>query len=187
MRRPRILSGIVLACGLGLLVMLLESLLWWFWVPQSLFRSTLISSQMIYILYLLRVVRPKIGALTLIILNLAAALSLLTLPLSEGWLLLVWALFMSLTRIVLLHRRLIPAGLDFLTALTGVLLFAYLFEHGGTLSVAVWGFFVVQAAAGMIPAQLSSRHTEEPPMDPFQVARRQAKSAIQEILVRGEG
>jgi len=184
MSRPTILSGIGMAFGLGIILLPLATMLDTVLGPPTAVRAALVISQAAYLCYLIRVTRPRLGLISLIIVNLALGLALLGLPLADRSLFLCWAVWLSLNRILLFHRSILAAVLDLLTAGLGVLFLMYLLRDSGVLPIAVLGFYLVQSWAGSIPwaVGISTAKGASPEGDSFQAPFRQAQSAISQML-----
>ena len=184
MRRPTILSGIAMAFGMGLILLPLTPMLDAVLGAVTAVRASLFISQAAYLVYLVRVARPRLGLLSLTMMNLAFGLALLGLPLADRSLFLCWAAWLSLNRILLFHRTPLAAGLDLLAAGLGVLFLEYLLGGSGVLATAILGFYLVQSWVGSIPDLLGIRREKVPSLasDSFQAPFRKAESAINQIL-----
>lgn len=138
-----------------------------------------------YLLYLLRSAGAKTGrVVTLTAWTLFAILAWWFAPSLPFYLLLhVGAIW--LIRSLHAYSSLIPALIDFALSMFAVLIFAWAFVRTGSVFLATWSFFLVQALWTCIPQSLQRRGTPtagDGDNRGFERARRQAEAALRQLF-----
>jgi hypothetical protein len=93
-----------------------------------------------------------------------------------------------LVRSLIRYRGALPALLDLGVSAVGVAAAAWAARHSGSVFLAAWSFFLVQAVAIAIPARLFERACDDTEAvrgnDIFDHARRRADAAFRELIMR---
>lgn len=193
MQRPTLLEGVFIALGFSVLLGPLAVLV------QMLVGSPLVWKAMVgimtvmYLVYLLAQSGQRRGRLTV---GLAALLVLglvfvFNVPLSTMVLLsltLIWGV-----RSFAYSRSVLAAALHGGLCLLGCGAARLLYERSGSLSLAVWGFFLLQAAFVFIPARLARQRAYRRALDPttppdhFGRAYQAAEEALSRLQVTRPG
>lgn len=103
--------------------------------------------------------------------------------------LLMHALAIWLVRSLFRYAGVLPALLDLGVSLLGAAAAAWTLGHTGSVFLAAWSFFLVQALVAAVPVRITSRHARGPaPLqdDNFEQARRRADAAFRQLIVRNE-
>ncbi len=137
-----------------------------------------------YVLYLLALGQCRVGRVTLMalwsLLTAGAWLGGLSLPLF----ILVQAGLVWLARSLYHQAGWLAALLDLgLTAL-GLGAAVWALGHSGSLALACWSFFLVQALFVLIPPELGARRRAAQDPDPFEQAYRGAEAALRSLASR---
>lgn len=92
-----------------------------------------------------------------------------------------------LVRSLVRYRSTLPALLDLGVSVLGVAAAAWAARHSGSVFLAAWSFFLVQAVAIAIPPRLFERRDDAADVrenDVFEHARRRADAAFRELIMR---
>lgn len=186
MKRPTFLSATGLALLMAVTAGIGFAMLAPIIGPASSLRLLISGLGLLYLGWLLRGRRQPAGRVTAI----------------AAWLLLsgvAWFLAPSLLTYLFLHvamlwlvrslvhyRSSLPALLDLGVSVLSVAAAAWAARHSGSVFLAAWSFFLVQAAAIAIPARLLERPETEAvhENDAFDQARRRADAAFRELITR---
>ncbi len=180
MKRPAFLHGVVVAAALAFITSAIVATLTPFVGFGSVLRFCIPAVALVYILYLLRASRERTGNITT--LSLWSALAIATWwispPLPYYVLIHVGAIW--LVRSLYFHAGALPALMDMGLSALGVAAFAWAAARTGSVLLATWSFFLVQAMFVAIPASIRRRPTEAPVAgnSAFEKARRQADQAL---------
>ena len=138
-----------------------------------------------YLVYLVRVRRSRIGSVTQVAVNLILSVVLCFFPASTSAVVFSLTLLLALNRALLFQKSLFSAALDGLVALAGLMFAGYLVNTAGSIPMAIWGFFLVQAPFVLIPpkagSSLESGKTDAS-SDPFVRSQRQAEAALERLI-----
>jgi hypothetical protein len=193
MRRPTLLEGVLVALVLSLsvspLVVLVQlalgSLLAW--------KLVLMVMAYTYICYLLVRSGRQSGRITLGLLALAVLLVSLVLNLRFATILLLGVTLLWGMRSWAYSRSLASAVLQGGVCVLGCGAALMAYKHHGSLALATWSFFLVQAAFVLIPAQCLHRPatptgaTQEGTSDGFARAYHAAEQALERLVTRAAG
>ncbi len=185
MNRPGIFDGLVVALMLALAAGAASLLFGGFIARASLVGIILHAAVLAYLVYLLRRAGARVGKLVVVAAwaLLAAVNWLLPVPLLEQILLL--AALAWLVRSLYFHASLIGAALDFGLVSTGLAAAAWAVINTGSLAVALWSFFLLQALFCLIPhspgRQGAERAAEDIHAASFRAAHRVALDAVRKL------
>lgn len=180
MNRPSFFHGVLVAAALAFGASAIIAALTPFVGIGSVVRLSIPLVSLAYILYLLRASNERIGTITT--LSLWSALAIATwwisppLPLY----LLIHAGAVWLVRSLYFYSGVVPALLDMgLTALS-IAGFAWAASRTGSVFMATWCLFLVQALFIVIPQSIRNRSAAQTDVgnEPFDRARRQADQAL---------
>jgi len=157
MKHPTLLEGVLVALVLSLLVSpsvvllrsLVGSLLAW--------KAGIVAMTYTYICYLLVQRGRTSGRITLGLLALTVLLAGVALDLRLPNLLLLSVALIWGVRSCAYSRSLVSAGLQGVVCGLGCGAAFMVYGHSGSFALAIWGFFLVQAAFVFIPARLTRR------------------------------
>lgn len=188
MKRPGFLSAtgvaIVMAVAAGVGFAMLTPVIG----PSPALRLLVSGLGLLYLAWLLRGSRARAGHVTAI-----AAWLLLS---AVGWFVapsLLTYLFLHvallwLVRSLVRYRSSLPAMADLGVSVLSVAAAAWAARHSGSVTLAAWSFFLVQAIAVAIPARLPGRPRGDADAshenDVFDHARRRADAAFRELMTR---
>ena len=188
MKRPSFLS----ATGVALLMAAAATIGFTLLVPvigsAASLRLLVTGLGLLYLAWLLSSIRPRAGRVTAV-----AAWLLLS---GVAWFLapsLLLYLFLHvgllwLVRSVVRYRSALSGLLDLGVSVIAVAAAAWAARHTGSVFLAAWSFFLVQAAAFAIPARLPGRKRGHADTvrenEVFEQARRRADAAFRELITR---
>ena len=180
MKMPAIVDGVTVAAGATSL------LLGGFVVYGLLFELLLYSATLVYLLYLLRRSRARVGRILVIAGWALASLACWVIDIALLQQVLIQAGIVWLVRSLYFHGSLFSAVLDFGLVSAGLAAAAWAMSNTGSLVAALWSFFLVQALFCWLP-QLAHRKNEKvvgvEPVDSnnFQTAHRVANDAVRKL------
>lgn len=185
--RPRFFHDLIAALALAVAAGVMTTLLAPLFGLATVVRIMAPVLSLVYILYLFRTTRARTGRIvTISAWTVFAALAWWFIPSTPFYLLLhvagIW-----LIRCLYAYSALIPAVLDLGIAVLGALTFVCAFTRTGSMLLATWCFFLVQALWSRIPANpatLPDARRQAPDTETFERARRRADSALRELLGR---
>jgi hypothetical protein len=184
-RRPRFFHGALAAGALAVLASVTVVTLTPILGAGSVIRCVAPLLALAYLLYLFRATRARTGRV--VTLTAWAGLAFLAWwiapPLPLYLLLHVGAIW--LIRSLYAYSSLIPAMMDFALSAIGVLTFSWAFMRTGSVFMATWCFFLVQALWAWIPRnfrQGRSLHTTTANTSRFERARREADAALRQLF-----
>ena len=187
MKRPTILAGIAFA----FVVAVFAVPAWWALsvaLPGALaFRIVTLSGYLTDCTYLLRTAKTRVGALSLAVANLVIVLGLAFLPVSTPTVVGALAVLVSLNRSLLFQRSLVAMALDGITSFAGLMFAGYLFNQTGSVTAALWSYFLVQSVFVVIPPRFPKESGLFPEdraegVDSFVHGQRQAEAALERIV-----
>lgn len=184
-RRPSFIHGVLAAAMLALLASVLIAGLTPFISLASVIRLAAPLLALAYLLYLFRTTRAGTGrVVTLAAWGAMAALAWWFAPSLPFYLLLhVGAIW--LIRSLYAYSGLIPAVMDFALTAFGLVTFAWAFARTGSVFLATWSFFLVQALWAFIPRKIQGRKSspaQSTDNTHFERARRQADAALRQLF-----
>ena len=186
MNRPSFVQGIAVAAVLAFVVSAVVATLTPFVGFGSVVRLCIPLVALAYVLYLLRTSRERTGNLTTLSLwsVLAVAAWWFSPPLPLYVLIHVGAIW--LVRSLYFYSGLIPPLLDMALSIFSVGGFVWAASRTGSVFLATWCFFLVQALFIVIPPALRKKaSTASPKTDQsFELARRRADAAIRQLASR---
>src|SRR4051794_16677685 len=157
MQRPTLLEGVLVALVLSLLAAPLVALLHSLIGSLLAWNAVVVAMAYTYICYLLVQRGRTSGRVTLGLLALIVLLAGIVLDLRlTSMLLLCMALIWGI-RSFAYSRSLVSAVLQGVVCVLGCGAALTVYGHSGSLALAIWSFFLVQAAFVLIPARLTQR------------------------------
>lgn len=187
-RQPGFMHGVIVAAALAFIASALVALLTPFVGLGLVIRVLIPALGLAYLLHLLSRSQKRTGRVTAITLWFVLALLTwwLTPPLPLYLLIHVAAIW--LLRSLYFYSSLIPAvmdmGLSILSLATAVLTIS----HSGSVFLATWSFFLVQALCSAIPTMFRGKHktVHYPAKDAegFERAKRQADAALRQLFTQ---
>jgi hypothetical protein len=185
MKMPAILDGVTVAAIISLGAGAVSLLLGGFLVYGLLFELLLYAASLVYLLYLLKRSRARVGRIVVIAGWAMASLTCWFLDIALLQQVLIQAGIIWLVRSLYFHGSLFSAALDFGLVSAGLAAAAWAMQNTGSLIAALWSFFLVQALFGLLPqlAREQSRAAAGQPADPssFQSAHRVAVDAVRKL------
>lgn len=183
--RPRFFQGVLAAGALALAAAGLITLLTPFFGIGTVVRLTAPMLSLAYLLYLFRATHARTGRIVTVTgWCILAALAWWFVPSTAFYLVLhigaIW-----LVRSLYAYSGLVPAVIDLAIAALAALTFVWAITRTGSVLLATWCFFLVQALWSYVPATLakppqrSGRSTDN---ETFERARRRADAALRELL-----
>ena len=183
--KPGVFDGLVVALLIALAAGAASLLLGSFLTQATLVGAVLHAAVLAYLVYLLRRARARVGKLVMLAAwaLLATANWLLPVPLFEQILLL--AALVWLVRSLYFHASLLSAALDLGLVSVGLAAGAWSAVNTGSLAVALWSFFLLQALFCWIPDPQERLANESGDRDfnaaAFQAAHRVALDAVRKL------
>jgi len=185
MKSPGIIDGLIVALVISLSAGAASLVLGGFIAYATLFNLLLCGSTLIYLAYLLKRSRAKVGRVVVIAGWAAASLGcwILDIPLFEQ--VLVQAGIIWLVRSLYFHGSILSAALDFGLISVGLAASAWAMVNTGSLGGALWSFFLVQALFCWIPdlarKQPGDAYKYQQNPSSFQSAHRVALDAVRKL------
>ena len=185
MNRPGFFHGVAIAAALGVLASAFIAVLTPFVGVAAVTRLVIPGLSLLYILYLFSRNEEKTGRVTSIALWSAMTLTVwwLALPLTFYLLIHVGALW--LLRSLYFYSGIVPSLMDMALSGLGIVAAIWALSHTGSVFLATWCFFLVQALFVAIPPSLAGRAATTTPVaanDEFERARRQADAALKQLI-----
>jgi hypothetical protein len=185
MKTPGIIDGVIVAVVISLGAAASSLVLGGFIAYATLFTLVLSAATLIYLVYLLKRSKAKIGRVVVIASWALTSLGcwFFDLPLFEQVLLqagIIW-----LVRSLYFHGSLFSAALDFGLVSAGLAASAWAMVNTGSLAGALWSFFLVQALFCWIPdlarKQPGDIYRNQHDQSSFQSAHRVALDAVRKL------
>jgi hypothetical protein len=188
MRKPTFFHGVIVAAVLAFAISVVIGALTPFVGVGSVTRFVIPLSALAYLLYLLRSSSERVGRIT--ILSIWSALAITTWwvgpPLPFYVLVHVGAVW--LVRSLYFYSGVFPALMDLGLSTMSVSAFIWAISRTGSVFLATWSFFLVQALFVAIPASISRKKSDQGPCvtsnETFDCARRQADKALQQLFTQ---
>lgn len=184
MNRPSFLNGVVVAAGLAFLAATLVAALALYLGASTVMRIVIPVVAFGYVLYLLKAARNNTGRLTSVCAWIVVAITAWiwepVLPLY----LVVHVAAIWLLRSLYFYAGAIPALVDLGLCLVGIGSFTWALSRTGSVFMATWCFFLVQALFAAIPASVTEVTRKRTPADDtrFERARHQADEALRQLI-----
>jgi hypothetical protein len=184
MQRPTVLEGILVALAASLLSSPLIFVLRLVLGAVLAWKVALVVLAYGYIVYLLARCGRSAGRITLALLSLLVFVASLLLELRWPSLVLVAVGLIWGVRACVYSRSLVPALLHGGLCLLGLGAALWAYAHSGSLALASWSFFLLQAAGVFVPLRLAQQTPEieraagEQPVDSFILAYQAAQKAF---------
>ena len=175
-------EGVLVALTAALLASVVRTALGGWLSPGALAHGLCIGLGLGYGLYLIARSRERAGRVAVPILW--AGISLLIVLLNAG----LWVQILAqlglvwLVRALYHHGRPLAALLDLGLLLLGCLAGLWALEHTGSLFLAIWTLFLIQALFVLIPGGPDADRRESQTADPFETAERAAERALARLL-----
>ena len=185
MNSPGILDGIVVAFAISLGAGAIALLFGGFVSYANLFNALLLGATLVYLVYLMRRSRARVGRIVAIGAWASASLAcwFFDLPLFEQ--VLIQAGFIWLIRSLYFHGSIFAAVLDFGLVSVGLAAASWAMLNTGSLAAALWSFFLVQALFCWIPDLAQRQSGIDSPRahesGSFQSAHRVALDAVRKL------
>jgi hypothetical protein len=185
MKNPGIIDGVMVALVISLSAGAASLVLGGFIAYATLFNLVLCGSTLIYLVYLLKRSKAKVGRVVVIAGWAAASLGcwLLEVPLFTQ--VLVQAGIIWLVRSLYFHGSILATALDFGLVSVGLAASAWAMVNTGSLGGALWSFFLVQALFSWIPNLARKRsgdlYRNQHDQSSFQSAHRVALDAVRKL------
>ncbi|HKJ16663.1 MAG TPA: hypothetical protein VJ984_04880 [Xanthomonadales bacterium] len=184
-RRPRFWHGVIVAAALAIMASVLVTGLALTSAVPAVIKLTAPLLGLAYIVYLFQATGARNGRVVTL-----TAWGLLTavcwwLNVSLPFYLLIHAGIIWLIRSFYAYDSMVPAIIDFALSAFAVLTFSWAFMRTGSVFLATWCFFLVQAVWILIPRKISGSARNRNKKDDnrqFEHARRRADSALRQLF-----
>jgi len=188
MKRPTFFHGVVVAAVLAFAASVVIGALTPFIGVGSVIRLVIPAVSLAYVLYLIRSSTERVGRITTLSLWSVLAISTWWIGPPLPFYVLVHVGAVWLVRSLYFYSGIFPALMDLGLSAMSVSAFIWALSRTGSIFLAAWSFFLVQALFVAIPASISGRKkAEKPPAtdnEPFDRARRQADQALQQLFTQ---
>lgn len=188
MKKLTFFHGVVAAAILAFAASAMIAVLTPFIGVGSVIRLVIPAISLAYIVYLLRSSAERVGRITTLSLWGALAVTTWWLGLPLPFYVLVHVGAVWLVRSLYFYSGVFPALLDLGLSAISVSAFVWAISRTGSVFLAAWTFFLVQALFVAIPASMAKvKKTGQSPAtdnEPFDRARRQAGQALQQIFTQ---
>jgi hypothetical protein len=185
MRRPTFAQGVVAAAVAAFIVASMVAVLLPFIGVGSVVRFMVPAVALAYIVYLLASSGERTGNITTLSLWSALALVAWWVAPPLPYYLLIHAGGIWLVRSLYFYSGLFPAMLDLALSVLGIAAFVWAISRTGSVFLATWTFFLVQAVFTAIPRTVRrSASAAMPDNAAFDRARKQADAALAELARR---
>lgn len=185
MKSPGIIDGLIVALVISLSAGAASLVLGGFIAYATLFNLVLCGSTLIYLVYLLKRSKAKVGRVVVIAGWAAASLGCWILDLQLFEQVLVQAGIIWLVRSLYFHGSILSAAVDFGLISVGLAASAWAMVNTGSLGGALWSFFLVQALFCWIPdlarRQPGDLYRHQHDQSSFQSAHRVALDAVRKL------
>ena len=185
MKSPGIIDGVIVALVISLSAGAVSLVLGGFIAYATLFSLVLCGSTLIYLVYLLKRSKAKVGRVVVIASWAATSLGcwLFEVPLFTQ--VLIQAGIIWLVRSLYFHSSILAAALDFGLVSVGLAASAWAMVNTDSLGGALWSFFLVQALFCWIPnlarKQPGDAYKYQQDTSSFQSAHRVALDAVRKL------
>ena len=188
MKRPTFLHGVLVAAVLGFFASAVVATLTPFVGLDAVLRLAIPALGLAYLLYLLSRSKERVGRVTMLSLwgVLAAVTWWIAPPLPFYLLLHVGAIW--LVRSLYFYSGVLPALMDLGLSALSIAATVWAISRSGSVFLATWCFFLVQALFVMIPPAIKSKQKPErntaAASENFEHARRQADEALRQLFTQ---
>lgn len=193
MKHPTLLEGVFVALALSLLAAPIAAVLYSLVGSLLAWKAVVVVMAYTYICYLLVQRGRMSGRVTLGLLALAVLLAGVALDLRLTSMLLLCVALIWGIRSFAYSQSLVSAVLQGVVCVLGCGAALTVYRHSGSFALAIWSFFLVQAAFVLIPARLTRRPAADvseglggAPND-FGRAHHAAEQALDRLATRGAG
>jgi hypothetical protein len=193
MKHPTLLEGVFVALALSLLAAPLVALLHSLVGSLLAWKAVVVGMAYTYMCYLLVQRGRRSGRITLGLLALAVLLAGVALDLRLTSMLLLCVALIWGVRSFAYSRSLVSAALQGGVCVLGCGAALMVYGHSRSFALAIWSFFLVQAAFVLIPARLTRRPAADigealgGALDGFGRAHHAAEQALDRLVIRGAG
>ena len=185
MKTPGIIDGVIVAIVISLYAAAASLILGGIIAYTTLFSMVLYGSSLIYLIYLLKRSKAKVGRVVVIVSWVVTSFGcwFFEIPLSTQ--VLIQAGLIWLVRALYFHSSILAATLDGALVSVGFAASAWALLNTGSLAGALWSFFLVQALFCWIPdlhrKQSGASDHNQYDQSPFQSAHRVALDAVRKL------
>jgi hypothetical protein len=184
-KRPGFLQGVLLAAALGVVASVMGTVLTPLFGLPAVVRMLIPALGLAYVLYLLARTDERTGRVTALALWATMAVMSWWLAPSLPFYLAIHAGAIWLLRSLYFYAGFVPALCDLGLSVASIALTVWAAMHSGSLFLATWCFFLVQALFVAIPRDIRGRERAVAPHNEnFDRARRQAEAALQQLFDR---
>ena len=188
MKRPTFFQGVVVAAVLAFAASVVIGALTPFIGVGSVIRLVIPVVSLAYVMYLLRSSTERVGRITTLSLWSALAVTVWWIAPPLPFYVLVHVGAVWLVRSLYFYSGIFPALMDLGLSAMSVTAFIWAASRTGSVFLATWSFFLVQALFVIIPATIASNKKSDkvPATDneSFDRARRQADQALQQLFTQ---
>jgi len=188
MKRPLFFQGVLVAAVLAFGASVVIGALTPFVGVGSVIQLVIPAVSLAYVMYLLRSSTERVGRITTLSLWSALAVTVWWIGPPLPFYVLVHVCAVWLVRSLYFYSGIFPALIDLGLSAMSVSAFIWAISRTGSVFLAAWSFFLVQALFVAIPASINSKRKAEksPALDngPFDRARRQADQALQQLFTQ---
>jgi len=188
MKKPTFFHGVVVAAVLAFAASVLIAALTPFVGVGSIVRLVIPAVSLAYVMYLLRSSTERVGRITTLSLWSALAIATWWIGPPLPFYVLVHVCAVWLVRSLYFYSGIFPALMDLGLSAMSVSAFIWAISRTGSVFLAAWSFFLVQALFVAIPASMSRQKKATGAAvtdnEPFDRARRQADQALQQIFTQ---
>lgn len=188
MKRPTFFHGVVVAAILAFAASVVIGALTPFVGAGSVVRLVIPAVSLAYILYLLRSSSERVGRITTLSLWSALAIATWWVGPSLPLYVLVHVCAVWLVRSLYFYSGIFPALMDMGLSALSIAAFIATVSRTGSVFLATWSFFLVQALFTAIPASIAGKQdSKKPPAsdnESFERARRHADQALQQLFTQ---
>lgn len=188
MKKPTFFQGVVVAAVLAFAASIVIGALTPFIGVGTVIRFVIPMVSLAYILYLLRSSSERVGRITTLTLWSALAITTWWVGPPLPFYVLVHVGAVWLVRSLYFYAGVFPALIDLGLSAMSVSAFAWAISRTGSVFLAAWSFFLVQALFVAIPASIARKKTTTQASvtdnESFNRARRQADQALQQLFTQ---
>lgn len=188
MKRPTFFHGVVVAGVLAFVASIIIGALTPFVGVGSIVRLVIPAVSLAYVMYLLRSSTERVGRITTLSLWSALAVATWWIGPPLPFYVLVHVGAVWLVRSLYFYSGIFPALMDLGLSAMSVTAFIWAASRTGSIFLAAWSFFLVQALFVVIPTTIARKKTSSmaPATDneSFDRARRQADQALQQLFTQ---
>jgi hypothetical protein len=188
MKRPTFLHGVIVAAVLGFFASAVVATLTPFVGFGHVVRLVIPALGLAYLLYLLGRSEERLGRITTI--SVWSALAAITWWISPPlpMYLLIHVAAVWLVRSLYFYSGILPALMDLGLNTLSISAFVWAITRSGSVFLATWCFFLVQALFVAIPPALAKKRTQQrstpAESEQFETARRQADQALRQLFTQ---